>query len=116
MLSSVHVNFRVSSKLLQYNNVTSIELSSTKRRFNSSGNSRTQFSQGNVAQSLPAQLSHDPVYGLFRFRAGCLLQEFSDQDLNRLKSFLQSIEAKEVYLLFNNISMKEDALRFKKIL
>ncbi len=41
---------------------------------------------------------------------------YSDQDLNRLKSFLQSIEAKEVYLLFNNISMKEDALRFKKIL
>ncbi|MGQ9720903.1 MAG: DUF72 domain-containing protein [Candidatus Jordarchaeum sp.] len=42
--------------------------------------------------------------------------KYSDEDLLRLRSILQSINAKQYYLLFNNISMKEDALRFYNII
>lgn len=42
--------------------------------------------------------------------------KYSDDDLQRLRNILQSINAKQCYLLFNNISMKEDALRLKNII
>jgi len=42
--------------------------------------------------------------------------KYSDIDLHRLRDVLQAINAKQCYLLFNNISMKEDALRFQKLL
>lgn len=41
---------------------------------------------------------------------------YSDDDLHRLKDILQTINAKNCYLFFNNISMKEDALRFQKLM
>lgn len=40
--------------------------------------------------------------------------KYSDEDLHRLKNVFQAIDAKHYYILFNNISMKEDALRFQK--
>ncbi len=41
---------------------------------------------------------------------------YSDDDLHRLRDILQAINAKQYYLLFNNISMREDALRYQKLL
>ncbi|MEX2752250.1 MAG: DUF72 domain-containing protein, partial [Candidatus Freyarchaeota archaeon] len=41
---------------------------------------------------------------------------YSDSDLYRLRDIIQSINAKQCYLLFNNITMREDALRFQKLL
>jgi uncharacterized protein YecE (DUF72 family) len=41
---------------------------------------------------------------------------YSDDDFHRLRDILQAINAKQCYLLFNNISMKDDALRFQKLL
>ncbi|MFB0563857.1 MAG: DUF72 domain-containing protein [Candidatus Lokiarchaeia archaeon] len=42
--------------------------------------------------------------------------KYSDDDLQRLMNLLQSINTKQYYILFNNISMKEDALRLKTII
>jgi uncharacterized protein YecE (DUF72 family) len=39
---------------------------------------------------------------------------YTDNDLYRLKDIIKSINVKQCYLLFNNITMKEDALRFQK--
>jgi len=42
--------------------------------------------------------------------------KYTENELKELKRKIESIEAKEVYCLFNNLWMKEDALRLKKML
>lgn len=42
--------------------------------------------------------------------------KYSDDDLQKLRNILQTIDAKQYYLLFNNISMKEDALKLRNII
>jgi uncharacterized protein YecE (DUF72 family) len=42
--------------------------------------------------------------------------EYSNEELERLKKMVESINAKEAFVMFNNINMHDDALRFKVIL
>jgi len=42
--------------------------------------------------------------------------EYSNEELERLKDMVESLNAKEVFVMFNNISMHNDALRFKSVL
>ena len=44
--------------------------------------------------------------------------KYSDRDLRRLKDYISGLEGrvKEVYVLFNNIYMRDDALRFKDLI
>jgi uncharacterized protein YecE (DUF72 family) len=42
--------------------------------------------------------------------------EYSNEELERLKKMVESLNAKEAFVMFNNINMHDDALRFKVIL
>jgi uncharacterized protein YecE (DUF72 family) len=42
--------------------------------------------------------------------------EYSNEELERLKKMVESLNAKEAFVMFNNINMHDDALRFKNIL
>lgn len=42
--------------------------------------------------------------------------KYSDEDLKKLKGIIEEIKAEEKYVLFNNVFMFEDALRFKRLL
>ncbi len=42
--------------------------------------------------------------------------EYSNEELRRLKDIVESLNAKEVFVMFNNISMHDDALSFKSVL
>ncbi len=50
-----------------------------------------------------------PGEKMYRYR-------YSDADLLRLRQMVQSGETEETYCLFNNMTMLEDALRFKKLM
>ncbi|MCS6788241.1 MAG: DUF72 domain-containing protein [Aigarchaeota archaeon] len=41
---------------------------------------------------------------------------YTDDDLRALAELLREVEAKEVYLMFNNVTMFDDALRFLRLL
>lgn len=41
---------------------------------------------------------------------------YTNEDLSRLKEIVLSGEAGEAYVMFNNISMKDDCLRFQRLL
>ncbi|MFN3268165.1 MAG: DUF72 domain-containing protein, partial [Zestosphaera sp.] len=43
--------------------------------------------------------------------------KYSAEDLRKLKNLLRSLEGVlEVYVMFNNVYMREDALKFKELL
>jgi uncharacterized protein YecE (DUF72 family) len=41
---------------------------------------------------------------------------YTDEDLLRLKEIVLGGEARETYVMFNNVSMKDDCLRFQRLL
>ncbi|MDH5199559.1 MAG: DUF72 domain-containing protein [Candidatus Bathyarchaeota archaeon] len=41
---------------------------------------------------------------------------YTDEDLSRLKEIVLGGEAREAYVMFNNVSMKDDCLRFQRLL
>jgi uncharacterized protein YecE (DUF72 family) len=42
--------------------------------------------------------------------------KYKDEDLNILKEKIFNLSSKEIYVLFNNVYMFDDAIRFKEIL
>jgi len=42
--------------------------------------------------------------------------KYSEKELKELKEKLEGLEAKDIYVMFNNVYMKEDALRFKELI
>ena len=61
-----------------------------------------------------------PVYGSVLYwrlhGKGSYSYRYTDEDLNSLKALLHAYPTKKAYILFNNISMKEDAVRFQRTL
>ena len=43
------------------------------------------------------------------------LYKYTLQDLEKLKQILHNVEADSVYVMFNNVHMKDDALTFAKM-
>jgi len=41
---------------------------------------------------------------------------YTDDDLLKLKNAILDIECGEAYVMFNNLSMRDDALRFRKMI
>lgn len=42
--------------------------------------------------------------------------KYKEEDLNKLKGYVESLNAREIYVLFNNIYMFDDAKRFQEVL
>ena len=42
--------------------------------------------------------------------------KYKEEDLSKLKSYLESLNAREIYVLFNNIYMFDDAKKFQEVL
>jgi len=42
--------------------------------------------------------------------------KYKDEDLTRLREYVLNLSSREVYVLFNNIHMRDDALRFKELI
>ena len=61
-----------------------------------------------------------PVYGdalYFRLHGvGAYRYQYSDAELLRLREMLEAHSARPAYVMFNNVHMKDDALRFKALL
>lgn len=67
---------------------------------------------------MPAYTSEIAYFRLHGFGERMYYYQYSDNELRRLKELIKEYEAdeKEVYVLFNNLSMFEDGLRFTEYL
>lgn len=65
---------------------------------------------------IPAYTSHIAYFRLHGLGDRMYYYQYSNEELERLREFSKSFEdkGKEVYVLFNNLTMFDDALRFKQ--